>query len=39
MIIKLLMKNRPITSNIDLNLALFIERCRGYEGDYEQFDQ
>ena len=34
---KITYENRPITSNIDLNLALLSKNV-GYEGDYEQFD-
>jgi hypothetical protein len=34
---KITYENRPITSNVDLNLAL-LSRDVGYEGNYEQFD-
>ena len=34
---KITYENRPITSNIDLNLALLSSDV-GYEGNYEQFD-
>ena len=34
---KITYENRPIASNIDLNLAL-LSRDVGYEGNYEQFD-
>src|SRR4051794_7086745 len=34
---KVTYENRPITSNIDINLAL-LSKDVGYEGNYEQFD-